>query len=99
LNAAPLIPALFLTSPRDGLAVHTKGNTIMSAQTAPASKKPTHRLYRVSGEGKDAIWTPIGAAWANQDGKGFSVNVDALPITGRIVMRLITPKAEQPALI
>jgi transposase InsO family protein len=26
----------------------------------------------VNGEGSAAIWTPIGAAWPNKDGKGFS---------------------------
>lgn len=32
--------------------------------TAKLSKtnKPTHRLYQVTGEGDDAIWTPIAAA-------------------------------------
>ena len=71
----------------------------MSTQTASASKKPTHRLYRVAGEGKEAVWTPIGAAWANRDGKGFSVTMDALPVGGRVVMRVITPKEDAPTLI
>jgi hypothetical protein len=71
----------------------------MSTQSATASRKPTHRIYRVAGEGKEAIWTPIGAAWENRDGKGFSVTMDALPIGGRVVMRVITPKTETPTLI
>lgn len=71
----------------------------MTAQTATVPNKPTHRLYRVAGEGKDAIWTPIGAAWTNRDGKGFSVTMDALPIGGRVVMRAITPKDDQPTLV
>ncbi len=52
-------------------------------------RKPTHRLYRVLGDGQDASWTPIGAAWPNKDGKGFNVTCDAVPLTGRLVLRLI----------
>ena len=29
-------------------------------------RKPTHRLYRVLGDGQDTSWTPIGAAWPNK---------------------------------
>lgn len=56
------------------------------------SRKPTHRIYRVIGEGKSANWTPIGAAWPNQDGMGYSINCDAIPLTGRLVMRAITQR-------
>lgn len=57
-------------------------------------RKPTHRLYRVTGDGENANWTPIGAAWLHHDGNGFSINCDAIPLQGRIVMRLITDKAD-----
>ncbi|KPP83041.1 MAG: hypothetical protein HLUCCA04_02900 [Oceanicaulis sp. HLUCCA04] len=56
------------------------------------SSRPTHRLFTVSGDGDTARWTEIGAAWSNKDGKGFTLQLDALPVTGRIVMRLIEPK-------
>jgi len=60
--------------------------------TKQTSRRPTHRIYRVNGEGKSASWTPIGAAWANQDGMGYSISCDAIPLTGRIVMRAITER-------
>lgn len=60
-------------------------------------RRPTHRLYRVTGEGKEAVWTPIGAAWPNRDGKGFNLSCDAVPLTGRIVLRLISPRHEPEA--
>ena len=56
--------------------------------------KPTHRLYRVDGEGKTTRWTEIGAAWPNKDGHGFSISCDVIPLSGRIMMREIT---ERPA--
>lgn len=64
----------------------------MSQQPSLLGRKPTHRLYRVLGDGADAIWTPIGAAWPNKDGKGFSINCDAVPLQGRIVMRTIVER-------
>lgn len=62
--------------------------------TKPTGAKPTHRLYRVTGEGKQASWTPIGAAWPNKDGHGFTISCDAVPLQGRIVMRAIAETKE-----
>ena len=59
-------------------------------QPLPMGRKPSHRLYRVIGEGKSAVWTPIGAAWPNKDAMGFNVSCDAIPLQGRIVMRVIS---------
>ncbi len=53
-------------------------------------RKPTHRLYRVQGEGESAIWTPIGAGWPNKVGKGFNLSCDAVPLQGRLVLRAIS---------
>ncbi len=63
------------------------------SQTKTTGAKPTHRLYRVNGDGKNARWTKIGAAWMHEDGNGFSISCDAVPLQGRIVMRLITERA------
>ena len=66
----------------------------MTQQSLLPGRKPTHRIYRVAGEGANSSWTPIGAAWPNKDGAGFSIVCDAVPLQGRIVMRAIT---ERPA--
>jgi hypothetical protein len=39
-----------------------------------------------SGE-KRGVWTKVGAAWANKDGKGFSVVLDVIPLDGRLMLR------------
>ena len=72
----------------------TKPKTPATGSAAAEGRRPTHRLYRVLGDGDGAIWTPIGAAWPNKDGKGFNLNCDAVPLTGRIVLRLIEPRPE-----
>jgi len=74
--------------PRDGPAAKLK-EAIMTNQPALFGRKPTHRLFRVIGDGRSAIWTPIGAAWPNKDGLGFNINCDLVPLQGRIVMRAI----------
>jgi hypothetical protein len=79
--------------PRRGAAANRK-DTIMARQTTPTVSKPTHRLYRVEGDGKSARWTEIGAAWPNKDGQGFSISCTVVPLGGRIIMRAIT---ERPA--
>jgi len=66
----------------------------MTDQPKLLGRKPTHRIFRVIGEGKAASWTPIGVAWENRDGLGYSIACDAVPLSGRIVMRAIT---ERPA--
>lgn len=61
--------------------------------TNSTGAKPTHRIYRVNGDGSAANWTQIGAAWPNKDGNGFSIACDAVPLQGRIIMRKITERS------
>ena len=44
------------------------------------------------GKGK-GFWTRIGAAWPHEDGEGFNVQIETLPLNGKIVLR--TPKADE----
>ncbi len=51
------------------------------------------RLYVKKISDDKSRWDEIGAAWAHQDGKGFSVKLDYLPLNGaEIVIR--EPKAK-----
>jgi hypothetical protein len=57
------------------------------------SKKPALIAYTVKErEGQKAIWTRIGAAWPHGTGPGLTIQLDALPLDGRIV--LTEPKAD-----
>jgi hypothetical protein len=62
----------------------------MTATTS--NRAPTHSLYVVHGDGENARWTRIGAAWPNQDGKGFSMKLDASPNGGRVTLRENKPR-------
>lgn len=56
--------------------------------------KPTYIAYTVKErrKGQKPIWTRVGAAWPHKSGTGYSIELEALPVDGRLV--LIEPKAE-----
>lgn len=56
------------------------------------TKRPTHAVYQVIGEGEKPYWSRIGAGWQHQDGKGINLDMDALPMRGRVVIRVIEDK-------
>jgi hypothetical protein len=63
-----------------------------------SSSKPTFIAYTVKerGQGRNAksFWLRIGGAWPFESGApGFTIQLDALPIDGRIV--LAEPKADE----
>ena len=59
-----------------------------------ANQQPAYRAYTVvKREGADDFWLAIGAAFMHQDGDGYNVVLQALPIDGKIVLRL--PKDDQ----
>jgi len=49
---------------------------------------PALIAYHVAERGKKGFWTRIGAAWDHQDGKGYTIQLDLVPVDGgRIVLR------------
>jgi hypothetical protein len=65
------------------------------ANEATNSKSPTHIAYTVRDrEGAKSIWTRIGAVWPHADGKGFTVQLEAVPLDGRISLRVVSEKKE-----
>ena len=64
---------------------------------ATEKKTPTHRAYSIKGEGDNARWLELGAAWVHDDGKGFNVVLETVPVggfNGRLTLRAIEPKKE-----
>lgn len=55
------------------------------------TKGPSYVAYHVREVGEDkAYYNRVGAAFAHKDGEGHSIQLDALPVDGKIVLR--TPK-------
>lgn len=60
-----------------------------------ASKTPSHVAYQVRDrEGGKGFWTRIGGAWAHADGKGFNIQIETVPLDGRIVIRVASDKKD-----
>jgi hypothetical protein len=61
-------------------------------------ERPSHECFVVEEreEGRKAYWMRVGSAWPHKDGKGFNVQLSALPANGgRIVLReVMDPHAE-----
>lgn len=64
----------------------------MTDITNDTSRKATHIAYQVRKGSKETFWDRIGVAWINQDGKGFNLQLNAVPLDGRITVRIIEPK-------
>jgi hypothetical protein len=68
----------------------------MTDPTKPAiGNAPTHIAYHVRDRlGAPGIFTRIGAAWVHKDGKGFNIEVCAVPLDGRITLRMPSESEE-----
>lgn len=64
----------------------------------PRSKNaPTHEVFAViRKEGSEkGIWQKIGGCWPHEDGDGFNMRLDYLPLNGAdLVIRKWTPKPD-----
>ena len=60
-----------------------------------ASKAPSHIVYHVRNrEGGEGFWTRIGSAWPHADGNGFNIQIETVPLDGRITLRVASEKTK-----
>lgn len=74
----------------------SKKSTAAVAQTAPSANRfdaYSVREYEANGE-KKSEWTKVGVAFPHSDGKGYNVVLHALPVDGKLVLRLHEPKED-----
>lgn len=57
-------------------------------------QRPAFDAYVVDGDGKEAYWSKIGAAWPHDDGKGYNLQLTAIPVNGRVALRVPREKRE-----
>ena len=67
----------------------TKGNHHGTQQYRIRSgdNPPDFLAWHVANKGDKGFWTRIGAAWFHRDRKGLSLQLEVVPINGRIVLR------------
>jgi hypothetical protein len=67
----------------------------MTTSETPASgNAPTHIAYQVRDGKEKGFWTRIGVAWQHKDAKGFNVQLECVPLDGRISLRIAGDKKE-----
>ena len=69
--------------------IMARSNTADAQETNP----PDYLALHVANKGDKGFWTRIGAAWFHRDRKGLSLQLEVVPINGRIVLR--TPLDDQ----
>lgn len=59
------------------------------------AKTPSHVAYHVRDrEGRKGFWTRIGSAWAHADSKGFNLQLEVVPLDGRVTLRVASDKKD-----
>lgn len=58
------------------------------------SNKPEYIAYHVVDRGEKSYWTRVGVAWKHRDGNGFNVELQIMPLDGRISLRVATERKE-----
>ncbi len=58
-------------------------------QTTPSTeaKAPDFIAWHVAQKGDKSYWNKVGASWKHKDGKGMTLQLEVVPINGRIVLR------------
>jgi hypothetical protein len=56
-----------------------------SRNTGP--KAPDFLAWHVTQKGDKSYWNKVGAAWAHRDDNGYTIQLEVVPINGRIVLR------------
>lgn len=65
----------------------------MTSTNTTSPKTPSHVAYQVRDrEGRKSFWTRIGSAWPHADGKGFNIQIETVPLDGRITLRVASEK-------
>ncbi|PTS74736.1 hypothetical protein DBR17_16650 [Sphingomonas sp. HMWF008] len=58
-------------------------------------KAPDFIAWHVQQKGEKSYWNKVGASWKHKDGKGMTLQLETLPINGRIVLRQPQDESQQ----
>jgi hypothetical protein len=62
--------------------------------------KPAYKAYSViKREGKEDWWLNLGIVYPHEDGEGFNLLLQALPLDGKIVLRTYKEKEEEEKVV
>lgn len=58
-------------------------------------KRPNYTVSTVLNTGNGDRWREIGVAFSNEQGDTITVLLDALPVTGKLVLRAPKPRSSE----
>lgn len=53
----------------------------------PERATPSHIAYQVRENGDKSYFNNIGTAFEHKDGKGFNINLESVPVDGKVTLR------------
>lgn len=60
------------------------------------SKSPTHIAYQVrEGDDNKSYFNRIGAVWTHKDGEGFNIQLDSVPVDGKVTVRSVQDRIQE----
>ncbi len=60
------------------------------------SKRPSHIAYQVrEGEETKSYFNRIGAVWTHKDGEGFNIQLDSVPVDGKVTVRSVQDRIQE----
>ena len=70
-------------------------DTKQNDQASSTTKVPSHVAYQVRDRnGQKGFWTRIGSVWPHADGRGFNLQLECVPLDGRITLRVVSEATE-----
>lgn len=69
----------------------------MSNENDKQQRGPSHIAYQVreAGEGQKSYFNRIGSVWPHKDGEGFNIQLDSVPVDGRITVRSVQDRLQE----
>lgn len=68
----------------------------MSNENQKQSRSPSHIAYHVrEGEDQKSYFNRIGSVWPHRDGEGFNIQLDSVPVDGRITIRTVQDRIQE----
>jgi hypothetical protein len=64
-----------------------RSNTQLPLENSREPRAPEFLAWHVARKGESAYWNKVGAAWMHKDAKGYTLQLDSVPVGGRIVLR------------
>lgn len=59
------------------------------------TRGPAMIAWHIRNAGEKSYWDRVGAAFGHKDGQGFDLVLDAIPVDGRVTLRVPSEKPEQ----